>query len=67
MENQVANPPDASEGRNHRLEIVYRRIDDLTPDPKNPRRHSRKQIKQLARSIETFGLPSRPSSITAAT
>src|SRR5260370_37209419 len=38
-----------------RLEIRYRRIDDLKPDPRNPRQHTRKQIKQLARSIETFG------------
>src|SRR5258708_281235 len=38
-----------------RLEIRYRRIDELTPDPRNPRQHTRKQIKQLARSIETFG------------
>src|SRR5437879_376839 len=38
----------------NRLEIVYRRIDDLKPDPKNPRQHSKKQIRQLARSIETF-------------
>src|SRR2546421_734215 len=37
----------------NRLEIVYRRIDDLKPDPKNPRQHSTKQIRQLARSIET--------------
>jgi DNA modification methylase len=38
-----------------RLEIRYRRIDDLRPDPRNPRQHTRKQIKQLACSIETFG------------
>src|SRR5712671_4339500 len=38
-----------------RLEIRYRRIDDLKPDPRNPRQHTRKQIQQLARSIETFG------------
>src|SRR5260370_37795998 len=38
-----------------RLEIRYRRIDDLKPDPRNPRQHTRKQIRQLARSIETFG------------
>ena len=38
-----------------RLEIRYQRIDNLKPAPHNPRRHTRKQIKQLARSIETFG------------
>src|SRR5205823_10935838 len=50
-----ANPPDGLEGRKHRLELVYRPIDELKPDPRNPRHHSRKQIKQLTRSIETFG------------
>jgi len=39
----------------HQLQIELRPIDQLKPDPRNPRRHSRKQIKQLARSIETFG------------
>jgi hypothetical protein len=32
------------------LEIVYRRIDQLQPDPANPRVHSRKQIRQIAQS-----------------
>jgi ParB-like chromosome segregation protein Spo0J len=38
-----------------RLEIVYRRIDELKRDPNNPKKHPRKQVKQLVRSIETFG------------
>lgn len=38
-----------------RLAIIYQPIAELKPDPRNPRQHSRKQIKQLARSIETFG------------
>ena len=37
------------------LTIVYRPIGDLKPDPANPRRHSKKQIRQIADSIETFG------------
>jgi DNA methylase/ParB/Sulfiredoxin domain len=37
------------------LEIVYRRIDDLKPDPANPRRHTRKQVRQIAESIKAFG------------
>jgi DNA modification methylase len=37
------------------LAITYRRIDDLKPDPKNPRSHSRRQIRQIAKSIDTFG------------
>jgi DNA modification methylase len=52
---QSANPPDGLEGRKHRLELVYHPIDELKPDPRNPRHHSRKQIKQLAGSIDTFG------------
>jgi len=35
--------------------IVYRAIDALTPDPANPRCHSRKQIRQIAESIRVFG------------
>ena len=37
------------------LTVVYRRIEALKPDPANPRIHSRKQIRQIANSIETFG------------
>jgi DNA modification methylase len=41
--------------RESRVQIVYRRIDQLRPDPKNPRRHERKQIGKIADSIATFG------------
>src|SRR5438093_13755265 len=37
------------------MSVVYRRVDDLKPDPRNPRLHSRTQIRQIASSIETFG------------
>ena len=37
-----------------RLQIVYRRIDQLKPDPANPRRHSKKQVRQIADSIKVF-------------
>ncbi len=40
---------------NNHLELVYPQIAALKPDPRNPRQHSRRQIKQLAQSIETFG------------
>jgi DNA modification methylase len=40
---------------NSNLKIVYRRIDTLQPDPSNPRRHSKKQIGQIAESIKVFG------------
>jgi len=38
-----------------RMSIVYRAIGQLKPDPANPRRHSKKQIRQIANSIEAFG------------
>src|SRR5438067_7860090 len=37
------------------LEIVYRPIESLKSDPKNPRTHSDKQLTQIRKSIETFG------------
>jgi DNA methylase/ParB-like nuclease domain len=37
------------------LSIVYRNLEELKPDPRNPRRHSKKQIEQIARSIRVFG------------
>jgi hypothetical protein len=38
-----------------RLEIVYRLLESLKPNPKNPRAHSPKQLKQIANSMSTFG------------
>jgi ParB/RepB/Spo0J family partition protein len=38
-----------------RLRVVYRPISELILDPRNPRTHSRRQIKQIARSIKRFG------------
>jgi len=35
--------------------VTYRAVASLKPDPKNPRRHSDRQVDRLARSIETFG------------
>ena len=37
------------------LEVVDRPISSLKPHPRNPRRHSREQIRRLARSIQAFG------------
>jgi DNA modification methylase len=37
------------------LIIVYRPIGQLKLDPANPRRHSKKQVRQIANSIELFG------------
>jgi ParB-like chromosome segregation protein Spo0J len=35
--------------------VVYRPISQLKPDPKNPRLHSPRQIRQIVRSISAFG------------
>jgi len=37
------------------LSIVYRKISDLKPYPRNARTHSRKQVKQIAAAITEFG------------
>jgi ParB-like chromosome segregation protein Spo0J len=37
------------------LEIIYLRTTSLKPDPRNPRVHSDKQVRQIAQSIESFG------------
>jgi DNA modification methylase len=52
MNRKVERPPVR---RDDQLKVVYRAIRDLKPDPANPRRHSSKQVRQIARSIETFG------------
>ena len=42
-------------GRIAGLEIVERRLEELKPDPANPRCHGKRQIRQIAKSIEAFG------------
>src|SRR6202789_3996130 len=37
------------------LEITYLRTISLKPDPRNPRIHTDKQVRQIAQSIESFG------------
>jgi DNA modification methylase len=37
------------------MSVVYHRIEQLKPDPANPRHHSKKHIRQIADSIKTFG------------
>ena len=51
----MSKMPDRSDRRKQRLEVVYRTIDELKPDPANARRHSGTQIRKLANSIDTFG------------
>lgn len=41
--------------RSNPLEVVYRRVEDLKPDPRNARTHPKKQIAEIARSIQAFG------------
>src|SRR5437764_15284891 len=47
--------PEHGSRPNLHLKIIYRRVEELKPDPANPRRHSKKQIQQIANSIESFG------------
>lgn len=37
------------------LEVTYLRTTTLKPDPRNPRVHTDKQVRQIAQSIESFG------------
>src|SRR6266853_3514206 len=48
--------PENSSKQSLNLKIVYRQIDTVKLDPANPRRHSKKQVRQIANSIEAFGL-----------
>ena len=50
LTSSVYNPKESTN-----LKIVYCRIDTLKPDPANPRRHTKRQIRQIADSIKTFG------------
>ncbi len=47
--------PDPSSADSGRIKIVFRQIADLELDPRNPRAHSPRQVRQIARSIESFG------------
>ena len=38
-----------------RIAIIYRPLAELKLDPRNPRAHSPRQVRQIARSIEAFG------------
>lgn len=38
-----------------KLKVAYRSPTELKPDPMNPNRHSKRQVQQLAKSIDSFG------------
>jgi hypothetical protein len=52
---KLKRPSQEQTGVDCPVEVVYRRIDQLKPDPRNPRRHTAKQIRQIAESIRSFG------------
>ena len=37
------------------LQVAFRPLDQIHPDPRNPRVHTPRQVKQIARSVEAFG------------
>jgi ParB-like chromosome segregation protein Spo0J len=37
------------------LSIVYRDLSEIRPNPRNPRRHTRRQIKKLAKIMKKLG------------
>lgn len=49
------NTAERSDRARGRIAVTYRAVDSLKPDPKNPRRHDPKQIRQIAASIKAFG------------
>jgi DNA modification methylase len=51
----VGRAKDGTRADATQVQIAYRPIADLKADPKNPRSHSPRQIRQIGRSIETFG------------
>src|ERR1700730_10411719 len=51
-QNQAPSRPKLRPGK--RLAVTYRALSELKLAPKHPRRHDRRQIRQIAHSIETF-------------
>jgi DNA modification methylase len=52
IDEQLSKPVDHAESR---VRVIYRPLSELKLDPKNPRSHSSRQVRQIARSIQTFG------------
>ncbi|HUY86847.1 MAG TPA: site-specific DNA-methyltransferase [Acidimicrobiales bacterium] len=55
MQTQPRNLGTRSTQVSHPIAITYRSISELKLNPQNPRIHSPKQIRQIARSIRAFG------------
>ena len=55
VERAAERPKRAFKDQYRPVAIVRRRVAELKPDPRNPRKHNQKQVKQIARSIEAFG------------
>ena len=55
MKSTRGDPKKAGNAGAKSLKIGYRPIRELEPDPVNPRSHSKKQVRQIAESIRTFG------------
>ena len=58
LKTEAANPQNTTENLDtgtRKLAIEYRPIVTLRPDPRNPRLHDERQVRQIARSIEVFG------------
>jgi hypothetical protein len=57
--NETTKPPTLSlptdESKIGSRQISHLAIGDLTPDPLNPRKHSRAQVRAIAKSIKAFG------------
>lgn len=53
MSNSLQNSPSLKTDR--QLTVRYERVDALKPNPQNPRRHSKSQLRKLVASIKAFG------------
>jgi ParB-like chromosome segregation protein Spo0J len=54
IDEQLSKAVDQARSRS-RVHVIYRPRSELKLDPKNPRTHSLKQVRQIARSIQTLG------------
>ena len=55
MERKNSQTETASERKTKTLEVIDRRIDELKLNPRNPRQHKKKHLRQLGKSIKVFG------------